>query len=132
MSRVLGLDLGSNSVGWALIDEADGKLVAMGSRVFPEGVARDNKGGEKPKNEQRRIARGMRRQLARRSRRKRVLRRALVECGLLPNESERQRELDSVDPFELRRRALAEELTPHEIGRLLVHLCQRRRCARVS
>ena len=48
MSRVLGLDLGSNSVGWALIDEADGKLIAMGSRVFPEGVDRDKTGGERP------------------------------------------------------------------------------------
>lgn len=126
MSLVLGLDLGSNSVGWALIDEADGKLIAMGSRVFPEGVDRDQTGSEHPKNEQRRIARGMRRQIARRSRRKGVLRRALVECGLLPSESEQQRDLDSLDPYDLRRRALEQKLTPHEIGRLLVHLNQRR------
>ena len=130
MSRVLGLDLGSNSIGWALIDEpterADGKLVAMGSRVFPEGVDRDQTGSEHPKNEQRRIARGMRRQIARRSRRKRVLRRALVECGLLPNEPEHQRELDSLDPYDLRRRALEQKLPSHEIGRLLIHLNQRR------
>lgn len=126
MSRVLGLDLGSNSVGWALIDEADGKLIAMGSRVFPEGVDRDQTGSEHPKNEQRRIARGMRRQIARRSRRKGVLRRALVECGLLPSEPERQRELDALDPYDLRRRALEQKLPPHEIGRLLIHLNQRR------
>ena len=126
MSRVLGLDLGSNSVGWALIDEAGGKLIAMGSRVFPEGVARDKTGGEHPKNEQRRKDRGMRRQIARRSRRKGVLRRALVECGLLPNEPGRQRELDSLDPYDLRRRAIEQKLQPHEIGRLLIHLNQRR------
>ena len=126
MSRVLGLDLGSNSVGWALIDEADGKLVAMGSRVFPEGVDRDQTGSEHPKNEQRRIARGMRRQIARRSRRKGVLRRALVECGLLPSEREQQRELDLLDPYDLRRRAVEEKLTPQQIGRLLIHLNQRR------
>lgn len=126
MSRILGLDLGSNSVGWALIDEADGKLIAMGSRVFPEGVDRDQTGSEHPKNEQRRIARGMRRQIARRSRRKKLLRRALIECGLLPNEPERQRELDALDPYDLRRRAIEEKLKPHEIGRLLIHLNQRR------
>ena len=126
MSRVLGLDLGSNSVGWALIDEADGKLVAMGSRVFPEGVDREKNGSEHPKNEQRRIARGMRRQIARRSRRKGVLRRALVECGLLPSEREQQRELDLLDPYDLRRRAVEEKLTPQQIGRLLIHLNQRR------
>lgn len=123
---ILGLDLGSNSVGWALIDEANSKLIAMGSRIFSEGVDRDQTGSEHPKNEQRRIARGMRRQIARRSRRKGVLRRALVECDLLPREPEQQRELDSLDPYDLRRRALEQKLTPHEIGRLLIHLNQRR------
>ncbi|MBC7817689.1 MAG: type II CRISPR RNA-guided endonuclease Cas9, partial [Planctomycetaceae bacterium] len=91
-----------------------------------EGVDRDQTGSEHPKNEQRRIARGMRRQIARRSRRKGVLRRALVECGLLPSEPEQQRDLDSLDPYDLRRRALEQKLVPHEIGRLLIHLNQRR------
>ncbi len=126
MASVLGLDLGSNSVGWALIDEADGKLIAMGSRVFPEGVAFFDTAKERPKAQDRRIARGMRRQIARRSRRKAVLRRALVECGMLPSEREQQRELDSLDPYDLRRRAVEEKLSPHEIGRLLIHLNQRR------
>ena len=122
----LGLDLGSNSIGWALIDEPAGKLLGIGSRVFPEGVDRDQTGGEHPKNEQRRIARGMRRQIARRARRKAVLRRSLMECGLLPSDPEQQRALDELDPYVLRSRALSETLTPHEIGRLLVHLNQHR------
>ncbi len=122
----LGLDLGSNSIGWALIDEPAGKLLGIGSRVFPEGVDRDQTGGEHPKNEQRRIARGMRRQIARRARRKAVLRRSLVECGLLPSDPEQQRTLDELDPYVLRSRALSEALMPHEIGRLLIHLNQHR------
>ena len=122
----LGLDLGSNSIGWALIDEPAGKLRRIGSRVFPEGVDRDQTGGEHPKNEQRRIARGMRRQIARRARRKAVLRRSLIECGLLPSDPEQQRLLDELDPYVLRSRALSEKLMPHEIGRLLIHLNQHR------
>ena len=46
MTRTLGLDIGSNSVGWALIDEAAGNLLAIGVRVFPEGVGRDTSGAE--------------------------------------------------------------------------------------
>ena len=70
----LGLDLGPTSVGWALVDEDNPRLVAAGVRVFPEGVDRDQQGGEQSKNEQRRVARGMRRQITRRSRRKERLR----------------------------------------------------------
>lgn len=88
MPLSLGLDIGTNSVGWALVETNDsgnyGKVIAFGARVFPEGVDRDQQGAEHSKNEQRRIARGMRRQIARRARRKAVLRKSLIACGLLP------------------------------------------------
>ena len=40
---ILGLDLGPNSVGWALVedhgeDSSQSKIVDLGVRVFPEGV----------------------------------------------------------------------------------------------
>ncbi len=39
MKRILGLDLGTNSIGWALIeqnfDEKQGKILGMGSRIIP-------------------------------------------------------------------------------------------------
>ncbi|MCC6580042.1 MAG: type II CRISPR RNA-guided endonuclease Cas9 [Phycisphaeraceae bacterium] len=122
----LGLDLGANSVGWALLDEQGGKLLGAGVRVFPEGVDRDTKGGEVSKNEARRIARGMRRQTTRRARRKRQLRQALVEAGLFPADPAEQAKLDACDPYDLRRRALDEKLKPPEIGRALIHLNQHR------
>ncbi len=122
----LGLDLGPTSIGWALVDELAGRIVATGVRVFPEGVDRDQQGAEHPKNEQRRIARGMRRQIARRARRKRVLRAALIEAGLFPATAELQSALIELDPYELRRRALSDKLSLHEIGRLLIHINQRR------
>nr|MBA3985954.1 hypothetical protein [Flavobacteriales bacterium] len=40
MSRILGLDLGTNSIGWAVVDK-DGtncSLVDKGVRIFSEGV----------------------------------------------------------------------------------------------
>lgn len=122
----LGLDLGSNSIGWALVDEVNDRLIAAGVRVFPEGVDRDQKGGEKSKNEDRRIARGMRRQIARRSRRKRQLRACLRRSGLLPADPAEDRNIDALDPYELRARALHSPLQPFELGRVLIHLNQRR------
>ena len=133
----LGLDLGSSSIGWALVDEEGGRILGMGVRVFPEGVDRDTSGAELSKNATRRIARGMRRQIARRARRKRQLRELLVRSGLLPEvallprEDARRDAWESEqfrleDPYSLRRRALTERLEPHEMGRVLVHLNQRR------
>ncbi len=138
MTKRLGLDLGSNSIGWALLDMDDSaKILGAGVRVFPEGVDRDKKGGELSKNETRRVARGMRRQLIRRAKRKRRFRKLLVEARLLPPcsafqagepqrvEWERQA-FQASDPYVLRRRALSEPLRPDELGRALLHLCQRR------
>ena len=42
MAKILGLDLGTNSIGWALIDDKLNKIIRMGSRIFPVGV--DNLG----------------------------------------------------------------------------------------
>ncbi|HEY2838849.1 MAG TPA: type II CRISPR RNA-guided endonuclease Cas9, partial [Pirellulales bacterium] len=123
---VLGLDLGANSIGWALIDEANRKIIDCGVRVFPEGVNQFDTKKEKSKSEDRRVVRGMRRQIARRARRKRALRRALTAAGLLPTNEADQAAVDGLDPFVLRRRGLTERLTPHELGRALMHLNQRR------
>lgn len=70
----MALDLGPISIGWAIIDGAHASIVATGVRVFPEGVDRDQQGGEKSKSQTRRDARGTRRQIARRAERKRLLR----------------------------------------------------------
>lgn len=124
MTTTLGLDLGSNSIGWALFDNDAGRVVAAGVRIFPEGVDRDKQGGELSKNETRRVARGMRRQIIRRAKRKRHLRRVLIGAGLLSAQA--SPDIDRLDPYALRRRALTEKLQPDEIGRALCHLNQRR------
>jgi CRISPR-associated endonuclease Csn1 len=123
---ILGLDIGSNSVGSAWIDTATGSITT-GLSVFPAGVDEaDDKRGD-PKNVKRRLMRRARITLARRSARKRLLRAKLISVGLLPeNESDFKRCLDETDPWELRRKGLTAPLAPHEFGRVLLHLAQRR------
>ena len=35
MKKILGLDLGTNSIGWALVDSKGQKILGMGSRIIP-------------------------------------------------------------------------------------------------
>ncbi|GEM_PF-4081145 len=42
MSKVLGLDIGANSVGWALLAPDENTIIDMGVRVFQEGVSSIN------------------------------------------------------------------------------------------
>ena len=84
--KILGLDLGSNSIGWAVLEEVDGtvkKIIDMGSRIFIKAVE------EKvptPKNVKRRDMRLGRRVLQRRARRKQRMLNYLVSLDLLPKE----------------------------------------------
>ncbi len=126
MGLRLGLDVGPTSIGWALVDEDSRRIVGTGVRVFPEGVDRDQQGGEQSKNQTRREKRGMRRQIARRARRKQQLRSLLTQRGLLPSDGDVLDDLLALDPYELRRRAVSKALKPYEIGRVLLHLNQRR------
>lgn len=63
MKKILGLDLGTNSVGWALIDKDQEKILGLGSRIIPMGDDKGNfEAGKKiTRNATRRIARGIRR-----------------------------------------------------------------------
>ncbi len=124
----LGLDLGANSLGWAVVaDEVDpnGAGIVTGVRVFPEGTeTRNNR--EQSRNKDRRDARQMRRQLYRRRRRRRKVQHLLVEASAIPDTPEALAELRSYDPYELRRKGLDEELTPSEFSRVLIHMGKRR------
>ena len=138
----LGLDLGTNSIGWCVLDlDADGAPTVgvrdCGVHIFPDG--------RKPKDKSsnaatRRDARGMRKNRDRRIQRKKRLMNALIRHGLMPEDKNARKKLlttrvknkkgrlvkRTVDPYELRARGLDEKLTPHELGRALFHLAQRR------
>jgi CRISPR-associated endonuclease Csn1 len=126
---VLGLDLGPNSLGWALADDAaegESRLVDIGVRVFPEGVDAFDTAKEKSRNEDRRVTRGMRRQVRRRAVRRRRLQAALTGAGLLPASEAELVKVQATDPYPLRARGVTDKLSLHECGRVLMHLNQRR------
>jgi len=150
---VLGLDIGTNSVGWALI-EGKQKIKAVGVRVFesgtdgtPDSIAA---GKDEPRNQKRRDARLARRHLWRRARRTEKVYRLLSHAGMLPitpsdDPTERNAALNELDnrlhaahvppsdprsahllPYILRKKALDERLDPQALGRALYHLAHRR------
>jgi CRISPR-associated endonuclease Csn1 len=85
---ILGIDLGSNSIGWAMIGLSQGKPVGLtraGVRVFDAGMEGDLESGrEESRNVARRDARMQRRQMARRARRLTKIFHILQRIGLLP------------------------------------------------
>lgn len=155
VEHVLGLDLGVNSVGWALIRYDDGEpagLVDAGVRIFQAGVDLNDYQQGKPASlaADRRAARQQRRMTERRARRLRKVFHLLQHAALLPAgepaavlpeldkrilrewrnsptlTSDMRNRLDHVLPYWLRARALDEPLSKHELGRALYHLAQRR------
>lgn len=85
---VLGIDLGSNSLGWAIISLIDGEphhVVRAGVRVFEAGMEGDIASGrEESRNLKRRQTRLQRRQTWRRARRLKKIFNLLQSFGLLP------------------------------------------------
>lgn len=127
MTYRLGIDIGTNSLGWCLLDlNADGDprdIRDIGVRIFPDG--RDPK-SKTSLAVDRRIKRGMRRRRDRYLLRRADLMRALVRHGLMPEDAAARKALEKRDPYELRAKGLDEPLHPHELGRALFHLNQRR------
>jgi len=125
----LGLDVGTNSLGWSVLelDEDDKttvvKVVNAGARIFTEG--RDDK-SKATLAADRRQARSARRRRDRFKQRQTFLLCELEKAGLMPSGMEERRKLQECNPLELRARALCEALTPHQVGRALFHLNQRR------
>lgn len=150
MSKILGLDLGSNSLGWAVIDDEQQVIMDSGVRIFPEGVENLGEGErEESKNAQRREHRQARRQFFRKRLRKIHLLRLLIDYEMCPlthdeldNYAKWRREVkkegrkfpDSnrfvgwlkMNPYLLRKKALEEDITRYELGRILYHMVLRR------
>jgi len=123
----LGIDIGVNSLGWCAFaldgEDRPAGILGVGTRLFTDG--RDPKTGTSLAVDRRR-ARGLRRRRDRYLLRRADLVKALVRHGLMPDTAEARKELERLDPYELRARALDEEIPLHEFGRALFHLHQRR------
>jgi CRISPR-associated endonuclease Csn1 len=129
--KILGLDLGSNSIGWALLGEKNGnpnEIINLGSRIFIKAVEEKT---PTPKNVNRRNKRLTRRVLQRRARRKVRILNYLITLKLLPQELTGHAAPEIIlnglgSPYRLRAKALDDKLTAYELGRVFLHLVQRR------
>ncbi len=124
----LGLDVGTNSLGWAVIEVDDKgkpkKVRDAGVRIFSDGYDSDT--SDATLKSHRTDARAARRRRDRFKQRQSLLSNQLKKAKLFPEDKSEQKELQRKNPLELRAKALTEELEPYEISRILLHLNQRR------
>src|ERR1035437_9497606 len=126
MQYRLALSLGSACLGWSVLETINGvpvRILDTGVRVFSDG--RDRQSGE-PLAAGRRHARLVRRNLDRVRLRNQRLMRFMIESGLMPEGEQTRKELENTDPYELRAKALDEEIPLHHLGRALFHISLRR------
>lgn len=155
MERILGIDTGTNSLGWAIVDNEDGvkKLITKGSNIFSEGV-KIEKGIESSKAAERTEHRSVRKHYWRRKIRKIRLLTILSANHLCPPleqyslrqwrlkkvypdnelfmEWQRTEDKANVNPYKFRYICMNQKLDLTDItqryilGRALYHLNQRR------
>ena len=154
--RILGLDTGTNSLGWAVVDRKENgqySLVDKGVLIFQEGV-KIEKGVESSKAAERTEHRALRRQYFRRRLRKIEVLKILTKYNLCPALTEddlnlwklrkiypkkddfmqwqRTSENEDINPYHSRHICLHEELNLEKVqdrytlGRALYHMAQRR------
>lgn len=129
MKKILGLDLGVASIGWALIEESEKerKILGVGCRIIP--LSTDDRGefssGNKiSKNQKRTAKRTQRKGYDRYQLRRSNLKDQLAKANMLPNET--LIKLGSLELWQLRSKAASEKVSLPELGRVLLHLNQKR------
>jgi CRISPR-associated endonuclease Csn1 len=150
MAKILGLDLGTNSIGWAIVDKEGNEfsLVDKGVRIFSEGV-KSEKGIESSKAAERTGYRSARKIKFRRKLRKYETLKVLSENGMCPLSVEEVKEWrkssfkqyplnpeflkwlrtdddQNINPYLYRDRASKQKVSLFELGRALYHIAQRR------
>ena len=155
MERILGIDTGTNSLGWAIVDKDENgyKLVSKGANIFTEGV-KIEKGIESSKAAERTEHRSVRKHYWRRKIRKIRLLNTLIDNNLCPSiskdllrqwrlkkvypktddfmEWQRTEDKTNVNPYRFRYICLTQKLDLSDttqryiLGRALYHLNQRR------
>ena len=123
----LALDLGSTSLGWAMVRlDAENNpcaVIKAGVRIFSDG--RNPKDGSSLAVT-RREARAMRRRRDRLLKRKARMTDTLVRYGFFPKDEAERKALVTLNPYTLRAKGLDEALSPAEFARALFHINQRR------
>lgn len=136
MKKILGLDLGTSSIGWAVVNQAEkenekSSIVKLGVRVNPLTV--DEKGNfEKGKSitttAERTLKRGMRRNLQRYKQRRDKLKSVLVKNHIISKDSKLTEDGPDTtyETLTLRAKAAREEISLEELARVLLIINKKR------
>jgi len=125
MNYTLGLDMGVASLGWAVLSE-DNQFIDSGVRIFPAGIDKFGTGKDTHLNQERRKARGARRRVMRKAKRKELIREILSSFAWIPTQEDELQAWKNLDVYHLRSRALHEKISLQEFARIILHLNQRR------
>ncbi len=136
MKKIFGLDIGVNSIGWAVVEEAESpeersRIVDAGVRVTPlsaEEASDFEKGNPITVNADRRIKRGMRRRIHRYKLRRKRLIETLKSHGVIdPSRPLAEDGKDTTHQlWRLRARAATEQVALHDLARILLAINKKR------
>jgi CRISPR-associated endonuclease Csn1 len=129
MTKILGLDLGVASIGWAYIEQTENaaKILGTGVRIIPLfDDERDefSQGNAISKHQKRTLKRTQRKGYDRYQLRKFALKAALEKINAVPDAS--LFSLTAVELYGLRNKAVTQKITLQELGRIWLHLNQKR------
>ncbi|MDX9932633.1 MAG: type II CRISPR RNA-guided endonuclease Cas9, partial [Bacteroidales bacterium] len=136
MKKILGLDLGTNSIGWALVNEAEtadekSSIIKLGVRVNPLTVDEQQnfeKGKSITTNADRTLKRSMRRNLQRYKLRRENLISILTEHKLISESTILSENGNSTtfETYRLRAKAATEEISLEQFARVLLTINKKR------
>ncbi len=136
MKKILGLDLGTNSIGWAVVNEAENKdekssIVKLGVRVNPLTVDEQQnfeKGKSITTNAERTLKRSMRRNLQRYKLRRDALVDILKQHGFIDDDTilSENGNKTTFETYRLRAKAATEEVSLEEVARILLMINKKR------
>ena len=136
MKRILGLDLGTNSIGWALVNEAESNdekssIVKLGVRVNPLTVDEQQnfeKGKSITTNSDRTLKRSMRRNLQRFKLRRDNLIEVLIDNNIITDSSilNENGNKTTFETLRLRAKSVTEEISLQEFARVLLMINKKR------
>ena len=136
MKKILGLDLGTNSIGWAVVNEAENtneksSIVKLGVRVNPltvDELTNFEKGKSITTNADRTLKRSMRRNLQRYKLRRENLIKILKEHGFIDEETilSENGNRTTFETYRLRAKAATEEISLQEFARVLLMINKKR------
>ena len=148
MKRILGLDLGTNSIGWAVVNEAESNeekssIVKLGVRAikFDTFVSSDTKSAVKgdpadffnagkgvSPNAGRTLMRSMRRNLQRYKLRREELIKVLKESGFITDESclSENGSRSTFETYRLRAKAVTEEISLEQLAKVFLMINKKR------